>query len=226
MKKINFSNKRILLSLIPISIIVIVTLVLLTVAKDKPTQDIYFFYDGVCGECNTDSEFIDLFNLKVGDIKESVEHQVNIINTFKFGDTQWTKLCDELNIPLENRILPMVILGDNYAAGNSNIEQNIRSLFCENFDIIDTKTLTYYYRPDCPDCVRVEPFFNETLALYPELNVIKIDTTNSIHKELFKKKLDEWNVPEEQWQVPFIHYQKDYLSGYSEIEEKLIEFLD
>lgn len=56
--------------------------------------------------------------------------------------------------------------------------------------------------------------------------MIWVDTTDPEPKAAFKEKLAEWNVPEEEWQVPFLADENGlYLSGDKAIEAGLVDYL-
>ena len=50
--------------------------------SNNPKVTITYFYENVCGSCNPEKEFIDLFNQLVGDHKEGIEVEVSMHNIF------------------------------------------------------------------------------------------------------------------------------------------------
>ena len=63
-------------------------------------------------------------------------------------------------------------------------------------------------------------------AARPELSLISIDTTDLEPKAAFKALLTEMQVPEEEWQVPFLLCNDRCLSGVDAILENLPDFLN
>lgn len=56
--------------------------------------------------------------------------------------------------------------------------------------------------------------------------MIWVDTTDAEPKAAFKEKLAEWNVPDDEWQIPFLIDENGlYLSGDKQIEAELESFL-
>lgn len=188
-------------------------------------RTIYYFYDEACAGCDRQGEFLKLFEDRLSGAALPERPHIQCFNLFSEGEELWEELCDERNIPAQERTAPMVIAGDGYAIGEENIRSRLRELACALCGVQDTGTIRYYYRPDCRDCIRIEELLEKSFKENPELSVIRIDTNDPAAKEAFKEKLRQWEVPEDKWQVPFVDNGRDYLSGDLEIEEKIKDFL-
>lgn len=188
-----------------------------------------FYYDSPCEGCRDEEEFYALFDLKTQDIRERLDVRVSACNTFsKAGHARWQEGCGELGLPEEERQLPMVIAGKGAISGEKAIQQRLRLLVCQQAGIADGKTFWYYYRPACPDCTRIQEQLDSAFHAHPELSLIRTDTTDEKEKAEFKALLADREVPDGQWQVPFLFdwEQQGYLSGWKEIQEGLDAFLN
>lgn len=191
----------------------------------KREKTIYYFYDEVCAGCDKQGEFLDLFYERLSGVDLPENVHINCYNIFTDGEALWESLCDDLNISEQNRELPMVIAGDNFVTGEDNIYNHLRHLTCTLYEVPDTGTIWYYFRPDCKDCIRIAELLEAHFKDNSNLSIIRIDTTDPEPKEAFKEKLQRFGVPEEEWQVPFLDNGKDYLSGDDAIEAGISEFL-
>lgn len=186
---------------------------------------VYYFYDETCGSCDREGEFIALFHDRLSGVTLPPDIHVRSYNLFYTGEGLWEDLCDSLAIPEQERMTPMVIAGDAYVTGEENINSQLRYLVCELYQIPDTGTIWYYYRPSCKDCAHIESLMEETIQANPQLSFIQINVDDPIAKEKFKEKLRQRKVPEKDWQVPFLDNGRDYLSGDASITESISDFL-
>lgn len=191
-----------------------------------PDRKIWYFYEEVCAACDVPGEFRALFSQKTGDLSLPEESIPTVCNVFsQGGEETWRTLCQERGIPEEGQTLPMVVTSAGWASGE-DIAPNLRRLVCQSLGLADDRTYTYYYRPDCGDCVRSDPVVEAAFAARPELSLISIDTTDLEPKAAFKALLTEMQVPEEEWQVPFLLCNDRCLSGVDAILENLPDFLN
>lgn len=189
------------------------------------TTRLYYFYDEVCASCDPRSEFFDLVRDRTQGVTLPEDYDVSCYNTFTDQTDILNRVCDAFGIPEDDRQLPLFVSSEGYASGETAITQQLRHLICTHYGLEDGKTLWYYYRPTCPDCERIEDFFNDTFAANPSFSVIWVDTTDPEPKAAFKALLTEMQVPEEEWQVPFLLCNDRYLSGVDAILENLPDFL-
>ena len=99
-------------------------------AEDEDTLHIYFYHETTCGSCDGTTEFFDIFNTQVGDVKEDYLYEVHTVNTFKEGGTE--RLEEHLKTIGKTRAdisLPCVIIGEEVLSGLPQIEDGIRALF-------------------------------------------------------------------------------------------------
>lgn len=198
--------------------------------QEQPQElEISFYYDSPCGSCHDDERYLELLALKTKDIRETLDYKATAYNTFqKAGYEQWIDTCDSLDIPEEDRLLPMAVIGDSTVSGEENIQNRLRLLICQTAGIPDGKTFWYYYRPACPDCEQIQDQLDSAFLAHPELSIIRIDTTEEKEKSGFKSLLSDRGVPDEQWQVPFLFdwEQRSFLSGWEAVQDGLDSFLD
>ena len=190
------------------------------------TEKLYYFYDEACASCDPAGEFYDLALDRLQGVTLPEDYNIFCYNTFTDRSGFFESACDAFGVPEEDRTTPLFLSAEGYASGETAITQQLRHLICTHYGLEDGKTLWYYYRPTCPDCERIEDFFNDTFAANPSFSVIWVDTTDPEPKAAFKEKLAEWNVPEEEWQVPFLADENGlYLSGDKAIEAGLVDYL-
>lgn len=219
-------------------------------ANDK--LDIYYFYENPCASCNSEDEFIDLFNNLVGDIKAKANYNLIIINTFQSGNKKLDEVCNNLNI--ESRNLPILIISDKALLGETEINNKMRQTFCEvfnieyteinlpeseenaqiytddeqnkNFDIkIGTPYLRYYYTVSCDDCKKVKALLDEVQNKYPLVVIERLNISEQDYIVQIQQLFDKFKVPEKQRQVPIIFYQNGWASGYDEIKSNIDDII-
>lgn len=190
------------------------------------TEKLYYFYDEACASCDPAGEFYDLALDRLQGVTLPEDYNIFCYNTFTDRSGFFESVCDAFGVPEEDRTTPLFLSAEGYASGETAITQQLRHLICTHYGLADGKTLWYYYRPACPDCNRIEEFFTDTFAANPEFSVIWVDTTDAEPKAAFKEKLAEWNVPDDEWQIPFLVDENGlYLSGDKQIEAELESFL-
>lgn len=218
-------KKRILICSCTILLIIVSLIVGYRYFSHPQEKIVYYFYEEACMSCDREGEFYKLFHDRLQGASLPSDVHVYCYNQLTTDDELWQDMCDQLKIPDQERKLPMVIAGDQYAAGEENIYNHLRTLTCELYDVPDTGTIWYYYRPDCQDCIRIEDLVEKVFSDNPGISVIRIDTTEEEPKTAFKEKLGNMKVPKDEWQVPFLDNGRDYLSGDKAIEEGIYEFL-
>ena len=99
-------------------------------SEDEDTLHIYFYHETSCGTCDGTTEFYEVFNAQVGDIKADYLYEVIEVNTFKAGGTE--RLEEHLKTLGKTRkdvSLPCVIIGTDVLSGLPEIESGIRESF-------------------------------------------------------------------------------------------------
>ena len=115
-------------------------------AEEDETLHVYFYHETTCGSCDGTSEFFDIFNAQVGDVKEDYLYDVQTVNTFKEGGTE--RLEEHLKTIGKSRAdisLPCVIIGQEVLCGLPEIESGIRALFLQ---YAKTPSSTYVDLPE------------------------------------------------------------------------------
>lgn len=97
--------------------------------RNEPLTVVYF-HNNICEACNEDARFIDIFNSAVGEEDEGVTIDFKIYNIFlEDGDYMFKSYCDKSKIPEEDRIAPIVFIGNSYLIGEGEIESSLRDVF-------------------------------------------------------------------------------------------------
>lgn len=96
--------------------------------EDKPVQ-IYYIHNNPCESCREYLHFQQKFNTMAG--REAVKgyhiQELNLL--FESSKDIYDDLMKEFNIPVTDRITPMLIIGDQYLTGSETIENNMKELF-------------------------------------------------------------------------------------------------
>ncbi len=197
-----------------------------TGAAPENTLSLRYYYDNACAACNKEEEFYALLDREIGDLRDSYQIEATCVNTFTGDPQEMEEDCSRLGVPEEDQTLPILLIGDyGYINGEASIETELRISVCRALGIDDPSAVWYFYRPECPDCTEIAPLLEEAFSARPSLQVRRVDTTDPAPKERFKQLLREFGIPEEEWEVPFLVYQDQWLSGSSEIQAGLEELL-
>lgn len=149
------------------------------------TIEIFYFYDNVCASCDDEEKFIELFNNKIGDIKDDHPTTINMTNVYSTGGMEaLERVCASYAVDPADIKFPVLMLGGKVYSSEAVIENNLREAYlvaCEDLftnkkpfdpqekkydeDIFedieldnDTISLVYFYRLVCEDCIKLEPF--------------------------------------------------------------------
>lgn len=88
--------------------------------------------------------------------------------------------------------------------------------------------IDYFYTTSCPACGLTTPFLEEMVDKY-EIVLNKYEITRPENSNLFKQKLDEYDVSQDRrGYIPTVFIGEDYFVGYNPnaIENKIIELLE
>lgn len=96
---------------------------------------IYYFYHNPCAACDTEGEFVEFFNQEVGDVKESAQYHMTLVNVFQAGEELMNQAAEEAGVPQESRKAPLLIVGNRWIQGEGAIQKQFRPLFCQVFGI-------------------------------------------------------------------------------------------
>jgi hypothetical protein len=96
---------------------------------------IYFAWDNPCELCHDDTEFYEFFTRAINDIPDRPLIGFNAFNVFKAGDRQvFDEVCGTLGIQWASLPLPILIIGDEYLAGDEAIRRGARDLYLRQRD--------------------------------------------------------------------------------------------
>jgi hypothetical protein len=91
---------------------------------------VYYGYSNPCELCHDEEEFIRLFNQATADVPGRPEIYYNGFNVFKTGMArQFDYYASRTGIDVSGLPLPVLIIGDEYLAGEESIREGLRELF-------------------------------------------------------------------------------------------------
>ncbi|WFR56747.1 hypothetical protein QA584_24555 [Anaerocolumna sp. AGMB13025] len=95
---------------------------------DKPVQ-VYYIHNNPCESCREYLHFQQKFNSMAG--REAVKgYHIQELNLLLESSKDiYDDLMKEFNIPVTDRITPMLIIGNQYLTGSETIENNMKELF-------------------------------------------------------------------------------------------------
>lgn len=97
--------------------------------KEKEAFRIEYFGYNTCAACAPEEEFYDIIRSQIGDLREEIPYVIYEYNTFHQEDRQkLSKRREELDIPDNNGVWPIVIAGDHVLIGLEETEKQIREI--------------------------------------------------------------------------------------------------
>ena len=170
-------------------------------AETEDTFTVYFFHETSCGSCDGTSEFLEIFNEQVGDIKGQYSYELVTVNAFtESGYEQLETVLESIGLTRDDIHYPVLIIGEDAVSGLDEIETSIREIFTKygegyraeyaeveasedeasqtdlftgvEFEETDS-VISFFYTLACDDCDAVK----EHLAAVPER--ITVDGTES-----------------------------------------------
>jgi sulfite exporter TauE/SafE len=91
---------------------------------------IHYAYNNPCELCRDDVEFLELFNRKIRDVPDRPFIAFQSYNLFHSGPSlRFDELCRELGINREGLTLPVLVIGNEYIAGEGDIYNGLRDLY-------------------------------------------------------------------------------------------------
>lgn len=164
---------------------------------------IVFYYDGICAACETEAEFRTLLDRELRGFQQGT-YRYRGIDGFQVGD--WKESLVDYTDDVSKLVLPVLRIGNRLIEGEAAIEASLRLGVHEELGL-PYKVYTYYYRPDCPDCVEIvdeyEAWKSQTGIIVEEANVkeeAQLDTIRSL--------FDDLELEQDLRQIPFfIEYE-------------------
>lgn len=194
-------------------------------ASQQKSVDVQYFFYNPCGACNTEEEFISMFNEKLGDIKKQSNYNIVTYNTFKVGTEKFERECNRIKIPKEQRIQPMLIIGEQWISGDTSINEGIYSAFSTTVNTVNVEKgksyIRYYYTASCEDCQETKVILDKIKVEYPNTLIEHLNIVDKENILEIQNLFEKFDVPENKRQVPIIFFEKGYLSGYEEIENNI-----
>jgi hypothetical protein len=91
---------------------------------------VYYAYDNPCELCRDEAEFIEFFNQVTADVPGRPEIFYSGFNVFRTGTAQqFNYYASQSGIDVSRLPLPVLIIGDEYLAGEEAIREGLRELF-------------------------------------------------------------------------------------------------
>jgi hypothetical protein len=90
----------------------------------------YYAYENPCELCDDEARFVEFFNRVTADVPERPEIFYSGFNLFRTGAArQFRYYASQLGIETSGLPLPLLIIGDEYLAGEDAIREGVRELF-------------------------------------------------------------------------------------------------
>ncbi|MDR1175068.1 MAG: hypothetical protein LBK83_06320 [Treponema sp.] len=91
---------------------------------------VYYAYENPCELCRDEADFIEFFNRVTADVPGRPEIAYNGFNVFRLGTArQFASYASQLGIDTSRLPFPILIIGDEYLAGEEAIREGLRELF-------------------------------------------------------------------------------------------------
>ena len=100
--------------------------------KGQDAVEVYYIHNNPCESCREFLHFKQELSSEVSkEIPGSAYHTRELNLLLESSQNNYEKLMKKLNIPLKDRITPMVVIGNRYLTGKENIEKNRKGLLLE-----------------------------------------------------------------------------------------------
>lgn len=201
--------------------------------SNNPKVTIVYFYENVCGSCDPEGDFIELYNRLVGEHKEGIEVEILMYNIFHDSSARlMEEYLHEFDVPEDKQSQTMVFIGDSFLSGQHEIENRLKDEFIKVKDYLlqdsssisssSVSTLQYFYVTGCSSCLEVE----KVLDTIKDIDIKKLNISDTENLDLIKRYFKAYEVPEEEQSVPIIFIGDAYLSGEKAIKESLISKIE
>lgn len=100
------------------------------VQAEENAFTVYFFHETSCGSCDGTTEFIEIFNEQIGDIKDQYHYELVTVNAFtESGYEQLEDVLGSIGKTRSDIHYPVMIIGEDAVSGLEEIEASIRDIF-------------------------------------------------------------------------------------------------
>jgi sulfite exporter TauE/SafE len=125
-KKIGLKS---VLTLLVVSVVIVLCIIY---AKPNEAIEVYYIHNNPCESCREYLHFLQEFEEQVSDEVPSSEYHIQELYLLREEalDT-YHKLMEELEIPIEDRSTPMLIIGKQYLVGSDSINENSKKLLMQ-----------------------------------------------------------------------------------------------
>lgn len=189
------------------------------------TVSIIFFHDTACGTCDGTEDFCKILSEKVGESP----YTLYTYNVFQTGERKAAESALlEYDIKIEDVSFPAMLIHGKLYEGLESIEQNLEREYLKNaaFKVI------YYYRDDCEECVKLQPFVEslpQSIVIGNEEVPLSVEACHSRkgdNGDRIRTFFELYQVPEEEQIVPFMVLGDKYLAGAENIQKDLMRMLE
>ena len=177
--------------------------------ENKEAIKITFYYNNPCGACNDEEIYEEVAATGLEGIRDQYPYDIWILNSFQTtGKEQLQKDMERLGIE-ETPELPIMILEDHVVSGLEDMKAQISFLFLEEVQKrVQPRKVTFFSTYACDDCERVKQYFEKNKIQNDEYSI-----NEEKNAELIYEYFNEYNVSEEDQQVPIVFMGDWYLSG-------------
>lgn len=199
-----------------------------------------YFYFNACSACNEEEEFLDDFLRKYDTALIGTDVSFVCYNTFAHSEeTKYREACEALDIPENQRTLPMLVIGRTALLGAAQIDSGVAAALAAETSILTGSTIAdpftskpvYFYVMPCEDCAAVKEYLDsmqpsyqvyyQGMSVASPLSVESYNVAEAQGLELARKYYKAWKVPENRQKVPVIFLRDGYLGGMKEIKDGL-----
>ncbi|GHU67981.1 hypothetical protein FACS1894184_08910 [Clostridia bacterium] len=148
--------------------------------------ELRFFHETACGSCDGASEFLEIINESIHDVRDLYPYTIYTQNVIQSqGRAAFEELTDEIGISRENLKFPLMVVGSKVYQGLESIRNNAREVYLTAgedifvngyvywpsrdkdkplFDrysaVSEHATLVYFYRATCDECNSIRAFMD------------------------------------------------------------------
>lgn len=195
-------------------------------SAEDARQPVDYFYENYCGSCHPETDFMEEFkHLSGDDLKNYAYNSYNVVD--RHARAVFDETMERLNVPDDQRLLPFVVMGDQWYAGSTAIRTALPRDFAQGDD---TTSLIYYlYVTACESCATAKAALDalpETVEVTrgaytfdSPVRVVSVDIGGDLG--LAQSLFDRYDVPQNKRTAPIVFLRDTYLSGAETIARSL-----
>jgi hypothetical protein len=142
------------------------------ITKTKGPIEVYYIHNNPCESCREYLHFSQEFEEQVSDQVPSSAYHIQELNLLHDEALNtYHKLMEKLNVPTEDRLAPMLIIGKQYLLGSNDIKENSKALLMQECGL--TKSTSFDSSESTEEAVKVN---SEVEQKVPGIDVSKTDS--------------------------------------------------